>query len=189
MNENITTIEILGNRPIYALGNTDLLEETLISVSGARKITPQSASWLEEVVSKSKAPIVSGLAIGTDTIAHETAIENNVPTIAVLPSGLKKITPYRNSGLARRIVKEGGLLLSEYPGLNGPTRSSYIERNEIIAKLGKYLIVPQFESRSGTRHTVDFAQENNKFIFVQDANYSGNQEIIGRDDYKTVILD
>lgn len=181
-------IKILNNRPIYALGNTELLNQTLISVSGARKITPESSTWLEKVLSQTKVPIVSGLAIGTDTIAHKTAIKNDVPTIAVLPSGFKRIAPKSNTKLAQTIVDKGGLLLSEYATTKYANRSSYIERNEIIAKLGKFLIVPQFESRSGTRHTVDYAQKASKRIFIQDAPYSGNQEIKESSKYKTIII-
>lgn len=174
---------------VYVLGNIELLKSRMISVSGARAIDKKSSLWLSDRIKETNHiyTIVSGLALGADTIAHKTALENNIPTIAVLPSGFHRITPSSNKNLAKQIVKENGLLISEYPPEAYPSRDSYINRNRIIAKLGESLIVPQFEKKSGTMHTVNFAKNYNKYIFVQDAKYSGNKMIIKDDSYKTII--
>ena len=159
-----------------------------VSVAGARAIDQASSRWLEEMVD-GLAPgtaVVSGLALGADTVAFRAALARGLPCVAVLPCGFDNITPRSNLGLARRIVEAGGVLVSEYPPSARATRGRFVARNQIIAELGKILIVPQFEVKSGTRHTVDFAQRANKLIVVQNADYSGNKFVLGSSRYRTV---
>ena len=178
---------------MYALGNVELLNEKCIAVAGTRKIDNKSTSWLQNKINELPKDwiVVSGLALGSDTIAHKSALNNNLGTIAVLPTGIgRNITPKSNSALANRIVANGGLLLSEYPssaGL-GNNFSHYKERNKVIVDISNSLMVPQFNERSGTRSTVDFAQKQNKLIITQNAGYSGNQYILNNKDYRTISL-
>lgn len=175
---------------LFLCGCSSLLGSsvTRVSVAGARAIDQASSRWLEEMVD-GLAPgtaVVSGLALGADTVAFRAALARGLPCVAVLPCGFDNITPRSNLGLAQEIVESGGLLVSEYAPHIRATRSTYVARNRIIAELGKFLIVPQFEVRSGTRHTVDFAQRANKLIVVQNANYSGNQFVLRNTNYFTV---
>ena len=159
-----------------------------VSFAGARKIDHSSSRWLEAMVD-GLAPgtaVVSGLALGADTVAFKSALARGLPCIAVLPCGFDNITPKVNIPLARDIVKAGGLLVSEYSPKTQATRSSYVARNQIIAQIGRFLVVPQFEVKSGTRHTVNFAQRAGKFIVVQNANYSGNRFVLNSTKYKTI---
>ena len=175
---------------LYCVGDVELLNTTCVSVAGARKVNSSSIKWLNGVLeqcSASKPTIVSGLALGTDTVAHKTALELGLPTIAVLPSGVNNIAPRSNEKLANQIVDNGGLLISEYMLHQAPNRDSYINRNRLIASLGKALVVPQCEVKSGTMHTVRFAKQYDKYIVTQDADYSGNQHIIRSGDYKVLI--
>ena len=173
---------------LYALGNLDLLDSKCISVSGTRKIDSKSSEWLKSILSQiSNHTIVSGLALGTDSIAHRTALDLGLPTIAVLPSGFNKITPKSNIKLAKEILDNDGLLISEYSPNSYVKKHQYIARNRIIASLGSFLIVPQFNTHSGTRHTIDFARDYNKTIVIQSAQYSGNQFIIKDNSYHTII--
>lgn len=174
--------------PLYLVGNTEILSMPMISVSGTREIDLNSKAWLEDKISQiDNHVIVSGLALGTDAIAHESALDNNLPTIAILPTGVNNITPRTNIDLAKRIIKEGGALISAYHPKQGiDSYKQYHDRNELIAQCGKFLIVPQFNKKSGTRSTVDKAQKFGKCIVVQNANYSGNQEIINSDKYITI---
>ena len=177
-------------KKMYALGNVDLLKERSLAVAGTRKIDSNSSVWLENAISDLPCDwvVTSGLALGTDAIAHKTALKYNIPTIAVLPSGIMNIVPRKNRTLAGRIVKEGGLLLSEYSYRQGiESNYQYIQRNKIIVDISKSLLVPQFDKRSGTRSTVDFAQEQDKLIITQDSYYSGNQYILNDGSYKTFI--
>ena len=178
---------------MYALGNVELLNENCIAVAGTRKIDDKSTSWLQDKINKLPKDwvVVSGLALGSDTIAHKSALKNNLGTIAVLPTGIgRHLTPKANSVLADRIVSNDGLIISEYPssaGL-GNNFSHYKERNKVIVDISNSLIVPQFDERSGTRNTVDFAQKQNKLIITQNSGYSGNQYILNNKDYRTISL-
>ena len=175
---------------LFVCGRSSLLGASVprVSVAGARAIDQASSRWLEEMVD-GLAPgtaVVSGLALGADTVAFRAALARGLPCVAVLPCGFDNITPRSNLGLARRIVEAGGVLVSEYPPSARATRGRFVARNQIIAELGKFLIVPQFEVKSGTRHTVDFAQRANKLIVVQNANYSGNQFVLKNSNYRTI---
>lgn len=173
---------------LFVVGSASALAGPCVSVSGARSIDAHSSRWLEGMIEQ-LAPgttVVSGLALGADTVAHECALRCGLPTVAVLPSGFDNITPRQNLGLARRIVEAGGALVSEYTPSTRATRGSFVARNQIIAELGKFLIVPQFEAKSGTRHTVDFAQQMRKLIVVQNADYSGNQFVLKSTNYNTI---
>lgn len=177
---------------MYALGNLDLLNKKSLGVVGTRKIDSQSTDWLKRNIKRldKNWVVTSGLALGTDKIAHETALEVGLKTIAVLPSGILNITPRSNIPLAKEIVKNGGLLLSEYKPTAGidPQFRQYIERNKVIVDLSQSLLVPQFNERSGTRSTVDFAQKQNKLIITQDAQYSGNKFVLNNKNYKTFVI-
>lgn len=175
---------------LFVVGSSALLGSSVprVSVAGARAIDQSSSRWLSDMVD-GLAPgtaVVSGLALGADTVAFKSALARGLPCVAVLPCGFDNITPRSNLGLARRIVEAGGVLVSEYPPSARATRGSFVARNQIIAELGKFLIVPQFEVKSGTRHTVNFAQQLGKLIVVQNANYSGNQFVLKNSNYRTI---
>jgi len=110
--------------------------------------------------------IVSGLAKGIDSFAHASALKSGKATIAVLPSGIEKIYPKENENLARKIIKNNGLLISEYPSKTKPTKFSFIQRNRITAGLSSAILVIEAQVKSGTMHTVRFAQEQGKTIYA-----------------------
>ena len=175
---------------LFVLGNSALLGSgvTRVSVAGSRKIDSASSAWLRSVVDSfhSGSVLVSGLALGADSVAHRRALQLNIPQIAVLPSGFNNITPRSHIGLARDIIASGGCLVSLLSPDCGASRSTYINRNQVIAELGSCLIVPQFNIHSGTRHTVDLARELGKPIIVRSSGASGNQFIINSPNYHTL---
>lgn len=177
---------------LFVVGDLSLLGASCasrrVSVAGSRKIDSASSDWLRQMVDYlyPNNILVSGLALGADSVAHHHALEIGVPQIAVLPSGFDHITPRSNLQLARDIVASGGCLVSELAPGRGASRSTYISRNKIIAELGSCLVVPQFAVRSGTRHTVDFARGLGRSIVVRASNASGNQFIINSSDYQTI---
>lgn len=85
-------------------------------------------------------------------------------TIAVLPSGLNNVYPAAHQGLADRILQQGGLLLSEHDADMAPAKYHFVERNRLIAALCSVLLVTEAAHKSGTIHTVKFAQKLNKLI-------------------------
>src|SRR5690606_28976050 len=103
--------------------------------------------------------IVSGLALGVDSIAHEACIGSGSKTIAVLPVGLEKIYPTSHTHLAKKISQGNGLLVSEYPSGTDPRRENFIARNRIIAALAEGVLITEAAENSGSLHTARFAIE------------------------------
>jgi len=108
--------------------------------------------------------ILSGLAKGIDAIAHKTCIENDGKTIAILGNGLNIIYPKENLDLYE-LIKEKGLILSEYPLDVLPDASNFPKRNRIIAGLCDCIVVTEAKVKSGTMNTVSHALEDGKQIF------------------------
>lgn len=175
----VRSVSALGRR-LFVVGRASLLSGPCVSVAGSRRgVAPASIEWLHDMLSQvSNHSIVSGLALGIDRAAHESALELGLPTIAVLPSGFSSIAPRQHVGLARRIVASGGLLVSEYEPQTPAAPAQYVARNRIIAELGKCLLVPQCETHSGTMHTVRFAHGLHRPLFTRRADFSGNSYIV-----------
>jgi DNA processing protein len=105
------------------------------------------------------------LAVGIDTIAHEAAVKNGTRTIAVLANGLDMIYPPENKLLAEKIIGNG-VLISEYPLGTMPLKQNFPARNRIISGLSKGVLLTEATDKSGTLHTVNFALEQNRDIYV-----------------------
>jgi DNA protecting protein DprA len=110
--------------------------------------------------------MISGLAQGVDTLAHEAALKIGAPTIAVLPSSVDNIYPKENTQLASRIVDSGGALISEQAPNYAPLANPFILRNRIIAGLAKYLLPVEMGKDSGTRHAVHYAIKFGKKVIL-----------------------
>lgn len=111
--------------------------------------------------------IVSGLANGIDSEAHRGALEAGGLTIAVLPAGVEQVYPATNRALARRIVDQGGALISEYDDISPhPFKFQFVERNRLIAGMASVVIVTEASLTSGSRHTVDFALDQGKTVMA-----------------------
>jgi DNA processing protein len=132
-----------GKQPIvmFYKGDISLLDTSNLNISVIGLLNPEEKIELSEKIVtaeilKRGATIISGLALGCDTIAHRTVLEKGGKTIAILPSQLNNILPERNKGLAAEIVEEGGLLVTEYyedfKGLK-ELSSRYIERDRLQA--------------------------------------------------------
>ena len=108
--------------------------------------------------------VVSGLALGCDTIGHENALCNKGFTIAVLPSGIHNIYPESNKRLAEDIVTSGGCLISEYEPKATAVSYTFVERDALIAALSKATLVLECGIKSGTMKTVEVAEKLNRKI-------------------------
>jgi len=130
--------------------------------------------------------VVSGLALGIDTAAHQGALKAaNGLTAAVLGSGLLNIYPPQNSELAERIMRRGALLSEVHP-LAETSASKLVARNRIISGLCDSLIVVETEADGGAMHAARFARMQGRRIFTTDHPSSGNQALISAG---AVILD
>lgn len=170
---------------LFCRGNVDLLNSRCLAVVGTRKVSSYGrriATDFTTILSE-HFTIVSGLAYGVDSIAHETTLQNNGKTIAVLGGGLINVYPSANQNLAERIVNSGGLLVTEY-GMNAmPFAYRFPHRNRIVSGLSDGLLVCQAPLKSGTASTVQCALDQGRDVFVvpgevYDFGFSGSNSLI-----------
>jgi len=147
------------------------LAEKYLTVVGTRKPSSYGKDAVKTLIAGLRGlpvAIVSGLALGTDALAHEAALENNILTVAVPGSGLsdKVLYPAANRELAKRILQAGGCLLSEFEPNFKATDFSFPQRNRIMAGLSHATLVIEAQMKSGTLITSKFATEYNRDIFA-----------------------
>jgi len=155
-------------KELFARGNLKLLEQASLAVVGSRAVTNYGKQVTQALVKAvaGSIVIVSGLALGLDSVAHRAALDAEGPTIAVLPGGIERIYPATHYFLAQHIIKQGGLLLSEYGGEQRPQKQHFIARNRIIAGLADAVLIPEAAEHSGSLHTANFALEQGKDILT-----------------------
>ena len=138
-----------------------------LAVVGTREPTPfgtEVAQRSGRTAAEAGYAIVSGLALGCDTHAHEGCLEAQGTGVAVLAHGLDKIYPAANRGLAERLLECGGCLASEYPVGMRPMRSAFAERDRIQSGLSDGVLVIETDVRGGTMHTVRFARDQQRAL-------------------------
>jgi len=163
--KELTNMKTYPNELFY-IGNTKLLEKRKISIVGSRKISQYSKTQigiLSKLLANQGFVIVSGVAMGTDKIAHEMAGSFN--TIGVAGTGLDIRYPAINKKLISEI-ENNGLMLSQFPINTQSFPSNFPKRNEIVVALGEILIVSECELKSGTMHSINFARAMGKDIYV-----------------------
>ena len=157
-------------KEIYCLGNLELLNyKNNIAMIGSRNCSSygeRAAKDFAYNLAKEDVCIVSGLAKGIDSFSHIGALNANGRTIAVLGSGLDNIYPKENIKLVEEIIKNNGLVISEYPLGTKPLKYHFPARNRIISGLSDGILVVEARRNSGTNITVDFALEQGKDVFV-----------------------
>lgn len=163
----------------------DMNRNILVAVVGARKCTQYGYSCAKTIskdIARAGAIIVSGMAMGIDSAAHEGALEVNMPTIAVLGCGVNVVYPPSNHALMKRIM-ETGMVISEYPVNTEPAKHTFPERNRIISGVSNGVVVVEASERSGSLITARYAMEQDKDLFAVPGNinstYSkGTNELI-----------
>ncbi len=164
-----------------------------LAVVGSRKYTDYGKRACEDIIrglAGHPFVIVSGLALGLDTIVHKTALEVGLPTIAVPGSGLAPnvVYPKSNFGLARSIVESGGVLLSEFEPEFEATMWSFPKRNRVVAGLCDAVLLIEATEKSGALITAKLALGYNRdvlavpgSIFVEQS--KGTNKLISRGAY------
>ena len=152
---------------LYAKGNISSLNvDKRVAIIGTRKIS-QSGITAGEMITKEFVAkgytVVSGLAIGCDTIAHETCLKNNGTTIAIMPCGLEQVYPKSNTELAEEITLKG-CLLSEYPPGTKIMNNFFVERDRLQSGLSQAVVVIETDIKGGTLHTVKFGTDQGRKI-------------------------
>ena len=153
-------------KELYFIGNTQLLKRKKISIVGTRRpsnYTKEFTYKLASKLSQNGICIVSGAAMGVDSIAHSGAGLNN--TIAVVANGLDIRYPSVNKNQIIEIEKNG-LIISSFKEGEKARLYSFVQRNEIVVALGDKLIVTQADLNSGSMTSVEFAiKQNKRFLF------------------------
>lgn len=164
----------------------DLLARPRVTIVGSRNATVYGQRVTQELASQlaeQGVVIISGLAVGVDAIAHQSALDSGGLCIAVLPSPLDNILPVGNRLLAKRIIQNGGALVSEYDSGDIPHRQNFIARNRIMSGLGQIVVVTDAAEKSGSLHTARFANEQGITVMsvpgrIYDANSVGTNNLI-----------
>jgi len=175
-------------KQLYCRGNLELLNSECIGVVGTRKLTPygkESAQYITRGLTTAGFTIVSGLAMGIDAIAHQTTLDIGGKTIAVLGGGVSdaKIGPKINLFLARKILENNGLLISEYSDKEEIYAVNFAIRDRIISGLSKGVVIVEADRDSGSLITAKCALDQNRDVFAVPGNIfsqksTGSNELI-----------
>ncbi|NLM06404.1 MAG: DNA-protecting protein DprA [Tissierellia bacterium] len=157
---------------LYYKGDISLLNNELLAVVGARKITTYGKWACEKLIreiSNYPISIASGLAIGTDTVAHKAAIDNGLKTVGVLGTGIDLIYPQRNRALFEE-MEANHLIITEFrPGTPG-YKTNFPMRNRIISGISKAALIIEAKRRSGSLITARNAFEQGREVFAVPGN-------------------
>jgi len=177
---------------LYAEGNITLFDSLLergLAIVGTRYPQPRSIQHLREVMRMwsrepaEKAPIiVSGFARGIDRAAHEAAVEFELPTVAILGSGLDFPYPAHHRELKKAILNSaaGGLLLSEVAWEEKAFPSQFLARNRLIARWSKATWIVEASIRSGAMNTARWARESDRDCYATPA-FPGDSSLAGNE--------
>ncbi|MBI1938440.1 MAG: DNA-protecting protein DprA [Ignavibacteriales bacterium] len=162
---------------IYTNGNFSEPDKYSVAIVGTRQPTTygktQAEKFTSELVEKD-ITIVSGLARGIDSIAHETALKKGGRTIAVLGSGLNVIYPPENKKLFEQI-SEGGVVISEYSLDTKPDAQNFPRRNRIISGLSLGTLIVETKINGGAMQTAAYAIDQNREVFAVPGNLNTKQ--------------
>jgi DNA processing protein len=158
-------------KTLYIRGKLPNEDKIYLAVVGSRKYTSYGKDICERLIKGLKGypiVIVSGLAIGIDTIAHKAALENGITTISFPGSGLDNtaLHPRNNVKLAQQIVDSGGCLISEMEPSWKATLYSFPQRNRLMAGISKAVLIIEAEEKSGTLITARLALDYNRDVLA-----------------------
>jgi DNA protecting protein DprA len=181
------TLYVQGNEDALAL--LEQLPQKGLGIVGTRNPQTRSIDLAQKIISQlahSDLIIISGLARGIDTVAHWAALDAGLPTIAVLGAGLDLNYPAENQTLREKILKTGGLLVSEFPIRTPALAHHFLRRNRLIAGWSHATWVVEAATRSGALNTAKWAREMNRLCFAvpcfpNDPSLAGNQTLLDRD--------
>lgn len=153
---------------LYYKGNANLNHPKSVAIVGTRQATAYGKEMVTKIVDDLKphnAMIVSGLAYGIDIHAHKQSLKNDLPTVAVMGSGMDVIYPATHKETAKKLVGHGALLTENHFGTK-PDAHNFPARNRIIAGLCDALIVVEAAEKGGALITAEIANTYNKDVFA-----------------------
>jgi DNA processing protein len=189
--------EIYNAPPIlYKKGNVELSEGLFLAFVGSRKASFAGKNICKRLIQnlarvQPDLTIVSGLALGIDTAAHEAAIEAGLKTIGVLANGLSDVYPVRNRKLASKVIQKGALI-TEFPMTAKPLAKNFPLRNRIISGISQGVIIVEAGIRSGASITAGYALEQNRELFAlpgpaDSSYYKGTNRLIQKGQAKLIM--
>ncbi len=164
---------------LYVRGTLLPTDELAIGLVGTRRATSYGTDMTARIsrgLAEAGVTVVSGLALGIDTVAHRTALEAGGRTLAVFGCGLDTIYPSRNRQLAEQVV-ENGALVSEYALGTRPDARNFPVRNRIISGLSRGVVVVEAPARSGALITTSFAADQGRDVFAVPGSALSNASI------------
>lgn len=156
---------------IFITGNCPSSFSHSLSVVGTRHATQYGLRECVNILQQLAANIpdlwvISGLAYGVDACAHNAALELHLPTLAVVAHGLDTIYPAPHRNLARGIIDSGGAIITQYPSQTPPFRSSFLQRNKIIAGISDATFVIESDMKGGAMSTARSAYDYGRPVLV-----------------------
>jgi DNA processing protein len=154
---------------LYVKGNKEILKLKMVAIVGSRRVRKIKYGRVREIVKElinDNYVIVSGLAIGCDSLAHKAALELGGKTIGVLAHGLDMVYPKENQKWAEEIINKGGAIVSELPFTVVPEPKYFLERNRIIVGMSQFLIVLEAGEKSGSMASATLAAEMGREVFA-----------------------
>lgn len=156
----------------------------IVGTRGASKEGLDKTYHLAMDIAERGRTVISGLALGVDTKAHEGALDGNGETIAVLAGDVHRIYPSENADLAKRIMERGSLV-SEMTRNAGIMRSHFVSRNRITSGLSDYVIVGEAGKAGGTVHQAKFALAQKRPLFILHKENFDNPDL--KDGYQRLV--
>lgn len=153
---------------LYVKGDPDWLARPMVAIVGSRHATQQGlrdATAFAQVLSEAGLTVVSGLALGVDTAAHEGGLAGLGSSVAVVGTGLDRVYPARNRDLAHRLAAQGAIV-SEFPLGTPPKTGHFPRRNRLISGLSMGVLVVEAALESGSLITARLAAEQGREVFA-----------------------
>lgn len=167
---------------LYIAGELPDKETVYLAVVGSRKCTTYGKDTVRKLINGLKGypiAIVSGLAIGIDSLSHEAALETGLICVAFPGSGISDnaFFPPSSLGLAKKIIERGGCVISEFPPEMKSTNYMFPMRNRLVAGLSKAALIIEAEEKSGTLITARMALDYNKDVLAVPGNINSPNSV------------
>lgn len=156
---------------LYALGHTPLDTMRTVAIVGTRHSSAYGLDFTARLVhdlaeTYGDVAVISGLAYGIDVAAHRAAMREGLPTVGVMANPLNTVYPAEHRDVAARMVRSGGMLLSEYPTGTRIHRGFFLARNRIVAGLADAVVVVESDVRGGAMATARIASAYGRELFA-----------------------
>ncbi|MCF0141752.1 MAG: DNA-protecting protein DprA [Parasporobacterium sp.] len=180
---------------LYYAGDLSALDRPTAAIVGSRKFTVYGKTvsrMLGERLGEAGVSVVSGLAYGIDSFAHQGVIDAGGKAVAVLGGGLLRMSPRKNYQLMEDILNSGGLVVSEYEPDYPPQAWTYPRRNRIISGLSRIVCVVEANFNSGALITAQHAMEQGRQVYAVPGNinsqFSMGSNLLIRDGASPLVV-